>query len=55
MWTLLQTKSFWVGLGAICTAVGLAVSGEISWTEAIPQIIFGIAIITGRHAIAKLK
>ena len=55
MLKLLQTKSVWVGLAAICTAVGLAVSGEMSWTEAIPQIILGIAIITGRHAIAKIK
>ena len=28
---LLRSKPFWVNLAAICTAIGMAVSGEMSW------------------------
>lgn len=50
---LIRTKTFWVGLAAIFTAVGMAVSGEASWVEVIPQIVVGLGFITGRHAIQK--
>lgn len=53
--TLLKTKSFWVGLGLICTAIGLAIGGVITWPEAIEKILLGVGFITGRHAIAKLE
>ena len=52
---LLKTKTFWVGVAAICTAIGLAVSGEGSWGEVIQTFIVGVGLMTGRHAIAKLK
>lgn len=50
---LLKTKTFWVGLAAIFTAVGLAVSGEGSWGEVASAAILGLGLITGRHAMAK--
>lgn len=52
---LLKTKTFWVGLAAIFTAIGLAISGEGSWGEVIQALIIGVGLITGRHAIVKLK
>jgi hypothetical protein len=52
---LLKTKTFWVGLAAIFTAIGLAVSGEGSWGEVASAFIIGLGFITGRHAIAKVQ
>lgn len=52
---LLKTKTFWVGLAAIFTAIGLAVSGEGSWGEVAVAFVAGLGFITGRHAIAKVK
>lgn len=52
---LLKTKTFWVGLAAVFTAVGLAISGEGSWGEVASAAILGFGFITGRHAIAKGK
>lgn len=53
MMKLLRTKTFWVGLAAVFTAVGLAVSGEGDWSEVVSTLIIGLGFITGRHALVK--
>lgn len=55
MMGLLGTKSFWVGLAAIFTAIGMGIGGQMSWAEVIQTCVLGVATITGRHAIAKVQ
>ena len=52
---LLKTKTFWVALAAVCSAVGLAFGGEISWGEAVQMVVLGLLGITGRHALVKAQ
>ena len=55
MLTLLKTKTTWLGLAAIITAVGLYVGGEINVIQLVEGIGSGLACIFLRHAIVKLK
>lgn len=52
---LLKTKTTWLGLAAICTAIGLYVGGEIGLPGLIEGIGGGLACIFLRAAIAKGK
>jgi hypothetical protein len=52
---LLKTKTFWVALAGICTAIGVAVSGEITWLEAAKLIGEGILVLCVRDGIAKVR
>ena len=55
MMQLLKTKTFWIGLATVATAVGFYVGGEIPLMETIESVLIGLAMITGRHAVSKLK
>lgn len=52
---LLKTKTVWLGVAAIFTAIGLAVGGEVGLAETIDSIVFGLGLIFIRHGIAKVK
>lgn len=48
---LLKTKSFWTGIAAIATGIGLALGGDVA--DGLQTILGGVALITGRHAFQK--
>jgi hypothetical protein len=50
---LLKTKTLWMTLAGVATAIGVAVAGEISWTEAFKLIGEGVLVLCIRDGIAK--
>lgn len=52
---LIKTKSFWVALGGILTAVGTALAGHITWKEALEAVWAGFVVMAARDAYAKGK
>lgn len=48
---LWRTKTFWGGIAAIATGVGLALTGDIP--EGLNSILLGFGLIFGRHALTK--
>lgn len=49
---LLKSKTFWVNVAAICTAIGMAVGGEMSWGALILPISQAIGQICLRDGLA---
>ncbi|MDZ4250285.1 MAG: hypothetical protein U0990_09380 [Candidatus Nanopelagicales bacterium] len=52
---LARTKTLWVAVAGISTAIGAYVGGELSGVEAVKSVFFGLAAITGRDALAKAR
>lgn len=50
---LIRSKTTWVALAGIFSAVGAYVAGEIGGVEAVKLVFFGMLTITGRDAWAK--
>lgn len=49
----LGKKTFWAGLAAVASGLGMIVNGEVP--TGVQTVILGIGLVTGRDAITKLE
>jgi len=52
---LVQTKTFWLGIGCLVGGISCFVAGGCNQDVAIYLITFGLGLIFGRDAIKKLQ